>query len=110
MESSAKAPISEALNQLWVKFLPMMEERLAALEAANRELAAGCLSDETRLAAASAAHKLAGVLGTFGLAEGTALAREAELACSGDMSGDTQRKARLEAIAGELARMVRGRG
>jgi HPt (histidine-containing phosphotransfer) domain-containing protein len=109
METGTRSPISEALNQLWVKFLPQMEERLAAMEAANRELAATSLSEEKRLAAASAAHKLAGVLGTFGLADGTALAREAELAYSSEMSGEAQGLARLEAIAHELAGMIRGR-
>jgi HPt (histidine-containing phosphotransfer) domain-containing protein len=109
MEPTVKVPISEALNQLWVKFLPQMEERLAVLEAANRELAAGSLSDEKRLAAAGAAHKLAGVLGTFGLAEGTNLAREAEIAYSSDESCDVKRMTRLEAIARELAAMVRRR-
>lgn len=109
MESSAKAPISDALNQLWVKFLPQMQERLVILETANRALAAGSLSDAERLAAAAAAHKLAGVLGTFGLAEGTDLAREAELVYSSDMTGDLQRVARLDAITRGLAEMIRSR-
>jgi HPt (histidine-containing phosphotransfer) domain-containing protein len=109
METGAQAPISEALNQLWVKFLPQMEERIAVLDAANRALAAGSLSDEERLAAAGAAHKLAGVLGTFGLAEGTAMAREAEIAYSSDLSGDTHRMHRLEAIARGLGEMIRAR-
>jgi HPt (histidine-containing phosphotransfer) domain-containing protein len=109
MEPTVKAPINEALSQLWVKFLPQMEERLAEMEAANPELAAGSLSDEKRLAAASAAHKLAGVLGTFGLAEGTHLAREAEVAYSGDASQLSSRLLRLESITRELSEMIRKR-
>lgn len=109
MDPTVKVPISDALNKLWVKFLPQIEERLAAMETANSQLAAGTFSDEDRLNAASAAHKLAGVLGTFGLAEGTALAREAEIAYAGDVSGDVERMRRLAAIGRQLATMVRGR-
>lgn len=106
--ASAQNPLSAALEQLWVKFLPQMEERLAVLDAAGLALAAGSLTAEERAAAGAAAHKLAGVLGTFGLAEGTALAREAELAYSGhgELEGHT---ARLAEIAQLLNAMVRSR-
>jgi HPt (histidine-containing phosphotransfer) domain-containing protein len=107
MESAAKTPLSEALNQLWVKFLPQMEERLAAVDAANRALAVGGLADEERAAAAAAAHKLAGVLGTFGLADGTQLAREAEeIFTRNDECG---RAARLVEIAGRLRDVIASR-
>ncbi|HEY2860706.1 MAG TPA: Hpt domain-containing protein [Terracidiphilus sp.] len=109
METSVKAPLSDALNQLWMKFLPQMEERLSALDTANRALSAGSLSDEERLEAVGAAHKLAGVLGTFGLAEGTQLAREAELAYSGDLAALSDNLGRLQAIARELSQMIRNR-
>jgi HPt (histidine-containing phosphotransfer) domain-containing protein len=107
MGSSAQSPFNEALNQLWARFLPQIEERVAIFEAANRALAAGTLSDEERTAAAAAAHKLAGVLGTFGLAEGTDLAREAELAYSGKFPAGLGMLPRLEAIAQELTEMIR---
>ena len=78
MATSPQPQMAEALKMLWQKFLPQMQERVAVLEQANRALQAGTLSNEQRIAAGAAAHKLAGVLGTFGLAEGTNLAREAE--------------------------------
>lgn len=109
MEPAAQPPISDALNQLWVKFLPQMEERLAVLFAANHALATETLTEDERLAAAGAAHKLAGVLGTFGLAEGTNLAREAERAFSNDMTAESVLAARLAEIAHELAVMIRNR-
>ena len=68
----------EALSRLWVKFLPEIENRLAILEDAADALAGGDLTDELREQAHQAAHKLAGVLGTFGLKRGTELARMAE--------------------------------
>jgi len=70
--------LARALDRMWLQFRPQMEERLITLEAAAAALAAHTLSPEQLVAAASAAHKLAGVLGTFGLARGTELARELE--------------------------------
>jgi HPt (histidine-containing phosphotransfer) domain-containing protein len=79
--------ITEALNQMWVKFLPDIEQRVAVLENAATAISEGSLTPEQREEAAAAAHKLAGVLGTFGLDEGTSLAREAESLYSHDLSG-----------------------
>ena len=81
-----------------------MEERVAALEAAGTALTAGRLSDDQREAAQSAAHKLAGVLGTFGLTKGTILAREAEMLCSGD--ADPASAAQLTDIAAQLRSLI----
>lgn len=72
------AAIAEAMNRMWTKFLPEIEERVAVLENAAAAISRGALTAELRQEALSAAHKLAGVLGTFGLGEGTVLAREAE--------------------------------
>jgi HPt (histidine-containing phosphotransfer) domain-containing protein len=69
----------EALARLWTKFLPEIENRMAIVESATASLRSGSLSAEEREAAHQAAHKLAGVLGTFGLHRGTELARQAEL-------------------------------
>jgi HPt (histidine-containing phosphotransfer) domain-containing protein len=110
MGSSPQSPLSDALNQLWARFLPQMEERVALLEAANRALEAGNVTDEERAAAAAAAHKLAGVLGTFGMGEGTNLAREAELLYSSDLPAGPGALPRLKAIAQQLSAMIRMRG
>ena len=72
----------EALGRLWTKFLPEIENRMAILESAARSLESGSLSADEREAAHQAAHKLAGVLGTFGLHHGTELARQAEIGFS----------------------------
>jgi HPt (histidine-containing phosphotransfer) domain-containing protein len=70
--------MAEALARLWTKFLPEITQRVAVLEAAAQALSVGLLSTEQRNAAHAAAHKLAGTLGTFGLHQGTDLARQAE--------------------------------
>ena len=99
--------MNEALDRLWKQFLPQIEERVAALESAGASLAADRLSHEEREAAHAAAHKLAGILGTFGLTRGTVLAREAELLCSGE--ADPETAPQLSEIAQRLKALVAGR-
>jgi HPt (histidine-containing phosphotransfer) domain-containing protein len=98
--------ITEAMNRLWVKFLPQIEQRVGTLEAAAACLAAGTLSGAQREAASAEAHKLAGVLGTFGLQEGTVLAREAEAAYLVERQTDPALVARMAEIAGQLRIML----
>ena len=100
------AAISAALERLWVRFLPEMRARVEILEAAAVALAGGTLSGEQRGAAASAAHKLAGTLGTFSLARGTVLARELEQLYAG---GDGPSSETAAQMAKELREMVEGR-
>lgn len=106
-EPLTQPDLTAALDRLWRQFLPQIEERVAALEAAGQALAERKLSDEQREAAASAAHKLAGVLGTFGLTKGTVLAREAEMLCMGD--ADPIAAPQLTEIAVQLRALISGR-
>ena len=103
-----QAQIAEALDRLWKQYLPMMEERVAVLERTARTLAERELKDDERAAANTAAHKLAGVLGTFGLTKGTVLAREAEILYSGDPGTDPADAGQLEGIAAQLKAMLSG--
>jgi len=104
-EKPAQPDLAAALDRLWARFLPEIRERIAVIDAAGQALAAGSLSPGQKEAAASAAHKLAGVLGTFSLARGTELARELELRFS-DSPGPADR---LASIAAELRALVDGR-
>lgn len=101
--------MTAALDRLWAQYQPQMIERVEIMEAANRALAADTLTMEQRSAANSAAHKLAGVLGTFGLTRGTVLAREAEMDYSGDAEPDPASLARLVRIAEELRAIIASR-
>ena len=78
MDPVQQAAIGEAMDRLWERFLPDIEARVAVLEHAAAAYAQGKLTATDCQQASAAAHKLAGVLGTFGLLEGTTLAREAE--------------------------------
>ncbi len=104
MGETVGSPLAEAMNRLWTKFLPQMEERVATLQRAAESAANGTLDAAEQQAASSDAHKLAGVLGTFGLQEGTDLAREAENLYENDLDGSAAIAARLTADCGAVPR------
>jgi HPt (histidine-containing phosphotransfer) domain-containing protein len=101
--------ISEALDRLWARFLPDIRERVKVLENASAAFAAGALTPKERDSAHAMAHKLAGVLGTFNLAHGTELAREAELIYGREDGPDPVSAPRLAAISAELRSLVESR-
>lgn len=109
MDSIGQPGLSEALDRLWVQFLPQLEERVAVLETASVALAQGTLAIKQRGEANAAAHKLAGILGTFGSTRGTILAREAEIIYSGEPEPDPDAAARLAEIAAQLRAIVSNR-
>ncbi len=115
MESSSKpgdqgdTALSQAIDSLWVRFLPEIRERIAVLHAATEALTTGTLTASRRESAYAAAHKLAGVLGTFGLTRGTVLARELEINFSHNDGPDPASGKRLAAIAAELGEMAESR-
>ena len=90
MKPAQQPYLAEALDRLWAQFLPQMEERVATLEMAAQSFGEDRLSEKQHAAANTAAHKLAGVLGSFGLTRGTVLARELEIMYSRE-NGRTQR-------------------
>jgi HPt (histidine-containing phosphotransfer) domain-containing protein len=106
MASDAKTALSEALDRMWVQFLPQMQERVAILETAAQAFAVDQLNIDQHQAAQAAAHKLAGVLGTFGLTRGTVLARELEILYSRQNDPDPQLAERLASTAAELRTIV----
>ena len=72
---SADAVLSQAIDRLWVRFLPEIRERVALLESSAIAVSAKKLTSSRP---GPPRRKLAGVLGTFNLARGTTLARELE--------------------------------
>ena len=66
------------LADIWSKSLPLLKERVRVLEQAVDALADGSLAGPLRAQAGEEAHKLAGLLGTFGYPEGTDAARMLE--------------------------------
>jgi HPt (histidine-containing phosphotransfer) domain-containing protein len=99
--------MAAALDRLWAKFLPEIEQRIAVLESAAEALTAGLLTETEREAAHAAAHKLAGSLGTFGMQRGTELARAAEDMLAESCSAEDA--VTLKDYAAELRAVVKGR-
>lgn len=76
--AASESNFRQAMDSLWQQHQGLMAERLGCLQAAAQAIPAGSLTAELRQAAAQAAHKLAGVLGMFESAQGTAIARQLE--------------------------------
>ncbi len=68
----------ELLSRLWLQNLPIMQDRMASLEAAAQNALKGTLSAAHRTQASDIAHKLAGSLGMFGYPAGTDISRQME--------------------------------
>jgi HPt (histidine-containing phosphotransfer) domain-containing protein len=109
MDRNETQKVTEALDLLWKQFLPRMEERVAELENAAADFAANRLSEEQHHAASSAAHKLAGSLGSFGLTRGTVLARELEILYSQENGPDPEMSAKLAELAAQLRILIANR-
>ena len=109
VEEGGRNALEKAIHRMWGQFLPDLQERVALMESAARALTAGSCTPQQLEEAYFAAHKLAGVLGTFGLMEGTKLAREAENLYAAGAERTAQESARLESIAAQLGRMIADR-
>lgn len=68
----------DVLAQIFARFRATMWGRIAVLQEAAGAGLAGGLPAQLRRRAEEEAHKLAGSLGTFGMAEGSRLARDIE--------------------------------
>jgi HPt (histidine-containing phosphotransfer) domain-containing protein len=83
MESSTPSEgreyeLTQRILKLWERYKPLCLERLSVIEEARTAASSTTLDDEVRGKAESAAHKLAGVLGSIGLPEGSKIASEIE--------------------------------
>jgi HPt (histidine-containing phosphotransfer) domain-containing protein len=109
MDPAGQPALNEALDRMWTQFLSQIEERIDLLESAAAAFTANRLSPPQQEAANAAAHKLAGVLGTFGLTRGTVLARELEIMYSRENGPDPALGLHLTSIALELRAIVNSR-
>ena len=101
--------LAEALNRLWRQFLPQMLERVTVLDCAIGPFAAGVLTEEQREEVNAAAHKLDGILGSFGLPDGTILAREAESIFAASSEPNAIAVARVARIVIDLRFLIQNR-
>jgi len=91
--------VAAGLNEIWQRTRPALLARVASVEQATLATATEAEIESGR----TDSHRLAGVLGTFGLDRGTELARELERSLdepSARVATDTRR------LVAELCRMV----
>jgi HPt (histidine-containing phosphotransfer) domain-containing protein len=96
--------IETALAEIWQRMRPIVLARISTVELATAALPTASLSDERIEAGYREAHKLAGVLGTFGLERGTRLARDLEEHLASP--GAAAEAVRLQRVASNLRATV----
>ena len=98
--------VQAAITRLWARSRPVVLERIAALQVTAAQLAAGRLESDQIEDARADAHKLVGSLGTFGIPQGSDLARGVERELEGG-GGDP---ARLTDLLAQLRQVVEASG
>ncbi len=106
-ESSSPATVEVAFKasmaDLWEKYQGLMSDRITALTQAAEAIKTQTQTPEVLATAATAAHKLAGVLGMFELDEGSDLARDLEIRLETNQLEDRQS---VPALVEQLVQLV----
>lgn len=102
----ASQQIQAMLDVMWKNSRAIITERVRSLRGAQQSLAQGALDRITRKDAESAAHKLAGILGTFGLPQGSVLASRIERVMAQDDGINQQQQQELAAWLDSLEQQI----
>jgi HPt (histidine-containing phosphotransfer) domain-containing protein len=105
-EQSQEQKMHSMISALWERSRHTVAERAQLLQSAGELWNDNRLDAATKLRAVDSAHKLAGVLGTFGLPRGTDLAREAEGLFGQSTPPDKAEIERLQVLLAELTRLI----
>jgi HPt (histidine-containing phosphotransfer) domain-containing protein len=103
---SQEQKLQTMISALWERSRHTVVERAALLRTAGDLLRDNSLDQATQQRAVDSAHKLAGVLGTFGLPQGTDLAREAEVLFGQSTPLGRDEIERLQLLLAELTRLI----
>jgi hypothetical protein len=106
-ESESEPSLDDALAAIWQRAQPRLLARLDLIDTAVAALHRGDLDPDLAESARSEAHKTAGLIGTFGLHDGTDLARVLE---HGLEPGAEPDPAEMTRSAGELRAMLERAG
>jgi HPt (histidine-containing phosphotransfer) domain-containing protein len=99
--------LRDALAAIWARSRPAVLERQAAIERAVPELESRPDDRQLRESMRTEAHKLAGLLGTLGLPQGTELARAIEERLGSDVAALDF--AELRRLAADLGAVIETR-
>jgi len=101
--------LRKQIDELWLKYLPLMQSRIETIRVAAEALLQGRLTEEIRIAAKDAAHKLAGSLGTFSLESASRDVVEIERLLADDLISDYN-SALLEQPLARISQAIDERG
>jgi HPt (histidine-containing phosphotransfer) domain-containing protein len=111
-QSEAQKKLHDLLASLWEQRRSVVLDRLLFLQQTVAALESSPEADpggQKRKAGADVAHKLAGILGTFGLPRGTDLAREAELLLEKPGAIESTGLHRLRELTVQLGKLIEER-
>uniref|UniRef100_A0A832M4Q7 Response regulator n=1 Tax=Oscillatoriales cyanobacterium SpSt-402 TaxID=2282168 RepID=A0A832M4Q7_9CYAN len=91
-----------AIQKIAERFRVSLEQRITALESAERSLQAGNFTLQQREAARKEAHKLAGGLGTFGYTQASEIAQSIENVLDKQWNQETQLVQKFSQLLAEL--------
>jgi len=100
--------MSAVVARVWAQSKELMLQRVGVLEEAAGSVLEGTLGAEQRSVAEREAHKLAGSLGTFGLSEGSRLAKEIEWLLQGSQTLGEENSLALSELVVALGQVVSG--
>ncbi|PSB00524.1 response regulator [Merismopedia glauca] len=103
---SRKQQMRALVARSWERAKPNVLEQLSYIEKATQALLTNILDESTQKKAEQQAHKLAGSLGTFGLLQGSELAKKIETILESDLSVVHQQMHYLKKLVGDLHLLV----
>ncbi|HEY9671494.1 MAG TPA: response regulator, partial [Waterburya sp.] len=101
----AEAKVMAVVQQMWGNFKESLRSHIVLFERAIAQISTGTLDSELRSSAKAEAHRLIGSLGSFGLPEGSELARQIEQLLEAESLGQNEAR-RLEELVGRLKQTV----
>ena len=101
----AQAKVLAVVQQVWDNFKESLGSKMALFEQAIAQLSTGTLDGELRSSAEAEAHRLIGSLGSFGLPQGSEVARQIEHMLGSESLGQNEAR-QLEDLVGQLKQAV----
>jgi HPt (histidine-containing phosphotransfer) domain-containing protein len=109
MTEDAAAKIAARLTELWRTSRPTILERIQVLHTSSEALAQDPADAEARMSGREAAHKLSGVLGVFGMPQGSEIAASIEFLLKPDQPLTGEDLSALRGHIADLDAVVAGR-